>query len=137
MLDYVKNGGNMSTVPAGWSDDGTTLRSPEGVPVVLGFRAYILSHPWEQDNWPLGPEAGMVKLEASNPSLGGGTQQMFKKSMLGYTDHVFEEYVGVELAYTRQQYALLFDAYQKLKAQSGNPQMLTDVHAATALLAKY
>jgi hypothetical protein len=106
----------MSTVPQGWSDDGTTLRAPNNVPVVLGFRAYVLSHAWEQDNWPLSPEAGMAKLEASNPSLGGGTQQLFKKSMLGYTDHVFEEYVGVELDYLRKYAMSLYTEYQKLKA---------------------
>ena len=32
----------MSKVPAGWSDDGQTLRGPNNEPVVLGFRDWIL-----------------------------------------------------------------------------------------------
>jgi hypothetical protein len=128
-------------VPAGWTDDGHTLRSPNNVPIVLGFRDYVLSHNWDKDNWALAPEAGMAKLEASNPALGGGDQQPFRTTLLGYTPErgVFEEWGIVELGYTRKQYAALFDAYQKLKAgqTQASPQLLADVHAATALLAKY
>ena len=139
MMAYVKNGGG-SMIPQGWSDDSTTLKSPNGVPVVMGFRDYILAHTWDAANWALGPEVGLTQLEASNPSLGGGTQQMFRYAMLGYTQAkgVFVEWLGVELNYTRNEYAALFGAYQKLLgSQPGNPQMLADIKTAAGLFAKY
>jgi hypothetical protein len=133
----------MSTVPAGWTDDGHTLKSPNGVPVVLGFRDYVLAHNWDKDNWALTPEGGMAKLEASNPSLGGGDQQMFRMSMLGYTPArgVFEEWLGVELDYTRKQYTALWNAYQKLLAApqvTQQPAQLSpDMQQVVAVANKY
>ena len=105
--------------PEGWTDDGQTLRSPNGIPVVHGFRDYILTHNWNKDNWPLEAEQGMSRLEASNASLGGGTQQVFRWTMLGWTQArgVFEEWTGQELLYTRQQYSAIYAAYQQLKAE--------------------
>ena len=110
---------NTVTIPQGWVDDGQTLRSPNNIPIVRGFRDYVLSHNWNPDNWPLEAEQGMSRLEASNASLGGGTQQIFRWSMLGWTTArgVFEEWTGQELLYTRQQYTQIYAAYQQLKAQ--------------------
>lgn len=96
-------GGNM--IPQGWTDDGATLTAPNGVHVVKGFRDWVLSHNWDPANYPLAAEFGTSLLESSNPSLGGGSQQLFRWSMLGYTTQrgVFQEWLGVELAYCRQQ----------------------------------
>src|SRR4029078_354549 len=35
---------NVSAIPTGWKDDGKTLVAPNGVPVVMGFREYVLAH---------------------------------------------------------------------------------------------
>lgn len=50
-----------TTVPTGWKDDGKTLIAPNGIPVVHGFRDWILSHSstrpsWDANNYPLAPE---------------------------------------------------------------------------------
>ena len=105
-------------VPTGWHDDGTTLTAPNGVAVRLGFRDFVLGNTWHPDNWPLGPEQGVQLLEASNPSLGGGTQQVFRYSMLGYTEArgVFLEWLGVELNYARGQAATYYAEYKQAQA---------------------
>src|SRR5258708_30293124 len=64
-------------------------------------------------------EFGTSLLEASNPSLGGGSQQLFRWSMLGYTTQrgVFFEWLGQELAFCRQQVQLKATQIQQLDAQ--------------------
>jgi hypothetical protein len=101
-LSHLK-GGITVGVPAGWRDDGKTLTAPNGMNVVLGFRDYILSHPWDAGDWPLEAEHAQNPLEISNTSLGGGTQQVFRYSMLGWTGArgVFKEWMGQELLATR------------------------------------
>ena len=110
-------GGNM--VPVNWHDDGTTLTAPNGHKVVHGFRAWVLSHTWDGANEPLEEEQGMAQLEASNPSLGGGTQQAFHTKLLGWTQArgVFEEWGIDELLYTRKQYAGLYAQHQQDTAE--------------------
>ena len=100
-------------VPKGWRDDGATLTAPNGAPVVRGFRDYILHRPapWPDWNWPLGPEAAVAQLELGNPALGGGSQQLFRATVLEWRPKsagtsagpvdVFEMWVGQELAATR------------------------------------
>ncbi len=114
-------GGASMGVPAGWHDDGKTLTAPNSVPVRYGFREYVLSHNWDANNWPLGPEFATGRLEDSNPSLGGGSQQIFRWSMLGYntTRGVFFEWVGQELIVARQQVAKYYPAYQELPKVQG------------------
>ncbi len=92
-------------VPTGWTDVNNVLTAPNGVKVVHGFRDYVLAHNWDAANEPVMAEFGTSLLEASNPSLGGGTQQVFRYAMLGWTQQrgVFLEWLGVELAYARQQ----------------------------------
>jgi hypothetical protein len=109
-------------VPAGWHDDGTTLVAPNGVHIMHGFRTWVLSHDWDANNWPLGPEFGRQPLEDSNPSLGGGTQIIFRLTMLGFTQQrgVFQEWIGQELLQARQQIAALSAQVQQLK-QSQQP----------------
>src|SRR5713101_4021145 len=117
LLTFLQNGGSM--VPANWHDDGTTLTAPNGVAVRLGFRDYVLSHNWDAGNIPLAPEQGVSLLEASNPSLGGGSQQVFSMSMLAYTQArgVFLEWCGVELAFVRGQLATYYPQVKTLQAE--------------------
>ena len=100
------------TIPTGWKDDGATLTAPNGVPVVRGFRDYILAHPtWAATNWPLAPESAVGQLELGNPELGGGSQQFFRGTVLewrpasaggdGGPTGVFQAPVGQELTATR------------------------------------
>ncbi len=93
----------MSGIPGGWHDDGKTLTAPNGHKVVLGFRDFILSHPWNPSDMPLEEEVYPNPLEESNPSLGGGSQQVFNLTMLEYTRSkgVFVAYVGQELQFVR------------------------------------
>ena len=103
LFTYLRQGGTM--IPTGWTDDGTTLTAPNGVKVVKGFRDYVLNNAWHRDNYPLAAEFGAAPLEASNPGLGTGTQQLFRWSMLGWTASggVIFEWLGQELAFCRQQ----------------------------------
>jgi hypothetical protein len=72
-------------VPAGWKDDGVTLTAPNTVPVVKGFRHYILTHKWNPDDIPLKPEYMADFVIYHNPSVGGGSAQPFKYSYLWWT----------------------------------------------------
>src|SRR5260370_1200320 len=116
LLQFLQNGGLM--IPQGWHDDGTTLTAPNGVAVRLGFRDYVLSHGWDAGNYPLAPEQGVSLLEASNPSLGGGDQQVFRWSLLGYTvaRGVFLEWCVQELAFVRGQLATYYPQANTLHA---------------------
>lgn len=89
----------MAAIPSGWKDDGRVLTAPNGLTVILGFRDYVLTHDWDQNNWPLEQEHAQVPLELSNLGLGAGTQQTFRETLLGWTQQrgVFEEWMGQEL----------------------------------------
>src|SRR5260221_3146278 len=102
---YLQGGTTTMGTPAGWKDDGTTLTAPNGVKVVHGFRDYVLAHNWDPANWPMAAEFSTGQLEASNASLGSGSQQVFRYAMLGWSQSrgVFFEWCGQELAYCRQQ----------------------------------
>ena len=91
-------------VPQGWKDDGTTLTAPNGFRVVKGFRQFVLSNRWDYKNWPLEEEHGMSQLEFSDPSLGGGTQQVFRTDVLEWTQArgVFRMWVGQEILALRR-----------------------------------
>ncbi len=117
LRQFIQTGGFGLGVPAGWHDDGTTLVAPNGVHIMHGFRTWVLSHDWDANNLPLGPEFGRQQLEDSNPSLGGGTQMIFRLTMLGFTQQrgVFQEFIGQELLQTRQQIAALSAQVQQLK----------------------
>jgi len=106
-------------VPANWKDDGTTLTAPNGVKVVHGFRDYVLAHNWDAANEPVAAEFGTSLLESSNPSLGGGTQQLFNWTMLGWNAArgVFFEWGVRELAFCRQQVQSKATQIQQLDAQ--------------------
>jgi hypothetical protein len=95
---YLKGSGNMSGVPQGWHDDGHTLTAPNKVTVVDGFRQWILTHDWDAGNIPLLGATGLTPVEQGNPSLGGGTVQPFRTSVLVWTQKrgVYEMWTGQE-----------------------------------------
>ena len=87
-------------VPSGWKDDGTTLFAPNGIPVVNGFRLWILKGGWDSNNWPLEKEESVEQLELSNPSLGAGSRQVFRLGQLEWQkekNEVFVGWIGAEL----------------------------------------
>jgi hypothetical protein len=106
LLAYLKEGdAAMSGIPQGWHDDGTILIAPNKVPVIKGFRDYILADPtWDANNWPLQPEEARNPLEVSNPSLGTGTQQLFRLCALEWTPSrgVFLAWIGQEVIALRK-----------------------------------
>lgn len=73
-------------VPTGWKDDGAALTAPNGIKVQLGFRWYILTHPWLADNWPIEAEHYAQTIDITNPSSGSGTVQHFRKSILAWQE---------------------------------------------------
>ncbi len=117
----------MSNIPTGWQDDGTTLTAPNGHKVVRGFRDYILANYWDPGNQPLEEEVGLNPLEESNPSLGGGTQQVFRWTTLEWTSSkgVFVAWMGQEFMKVRADRAALqaqvADLVAKVKALGGTP----------------
>ncbi len=120
-------GGTMTTtIPQGWTDDGTTLTAPNGVSVVLGFRDYVLANNWNANNWPLDHEFAANPVEESNPGLGAGTAQDYRWARLEYTaeTEVFMAWVGQELVWYQQQYAALQAEITTLQAQVASLQAL-------------
>ena len=118
LMSYLQQGGNMG-VPTGWHDDGKTLTAPNNIPVVLGFRDYVLNNNWDSNNWPLEPESEHNPLEESNPSLGQGARQTFRWKTLEYTPNrgVFEGWTGQELMFVRAQRDSLQATNAQLQAQ--------------------
>lgn len=106
-------------VPTNWSDDGTTLKAPDGTPVVLGFRDHVLNNNWDPANVPLEAEHHDLILEQSNTSLGAGQSQMFRKTRLEYTPKtgVFEGWLGQELLWYQQQYQAMLKQIAGLQQQ--------------------
>jgi N-acetyl-anhydromuramyl-L-alanine amidase AmpD len=131
LFSYLQGGTNM--VPTGWHDDGTTLVASNGVHVTHGFREHVLSHNWASDNLPLASEFNAQQVEGINPSLGGGTSQYFRWTVLEYTQArgVFEMWVGAELQYTRNKLAETYNAYQQALQQIQSLQ--SQVKANTGL----
>ncbi len=113
-------------VPAGWTDNGTTLTAPNGEPVVGGFRDHVLnaSPPWEKYNWPLRPEYQTNSVEQSNSKLGSGAAQEFRWKRLGWCAElgIYESWLGQELLWYQQQYALLQDQITQFKVQVASLQ---------------
>lgn len=108
-----------STVPTGWSDNGKTLTAPNGKHVTLGFRDYILTHTWSPTNVPLAAAQGRIPAVLSQPSLGGGTFQVFSDLMLAWTSAkgVFEVELGEELEAVSAQVAQANVAVAALQRQ--------------------
>jgi hypothetical protein len=92
--------GGFMAIPTGWTDNNSTLTAPNGIKVVLGFRDYILSHPWDAGNIPLETEYHASPVLLHNAGIGDGQRQVFRDGMLWYTAAkgvVWEPYDGLEL----------------------------------------
>lgn len=61
--------------PAGWKDNGSSLIAPNGKLVIAGFRLKVLAG-WEPSDQPLENEHG---------APGGGTEQLFTRTLLRWT----------------------------------------------------
>ena len=78
--------GKMSVALAGWTDDGTTLKAPNGIAVTSGFREVVMNpqqylgwdHAWNPIDWPLASVRSVASVEPGNPSIGPGTRQDFR-----------------------------------------------------------
>jgi hypothetical protein len=114
----LQNGGNSMGVPNGWHDDGTTLIAPNGVQVTQGFRQFVLAHDWDPGNWPLMAAVASNPVEVGNPSLGGGTVQPFRITVLAWTAQR-----GVYVMWVGQEYLALYAGWNKTNQ---------DLHAAQA-----
>lgn len=96
---YLNGGNSVSGIPNGWRDDGKVL-SFGRIPVVAGFRDYILNNPWDPSNVPLGPEYSAGPAQLHGPDLGNGTRQLFRAGLLWWTPKmgvICEQQWGLEL----------------------------------------
>jgi hypothetical protein len=135
----VYTGVKTMTVPTGWKDDGMTLVAPNGVPVVHGFRTWVLAPAWEASNWPLKPEqkiAAPDSVEPGNASIGPGSRQDFRLGPLGYTAtrNVYVIYVGQDIIALKQQLAT--EKAHSAQLQQQNAALQKQVSDLTAQLAK-
>ena len=117
MRQAGNTGGQAMTIPQGWHDDGRQLTAPNSIPVVHGFRDYILASPWDANNWPLAPEAGADPVEPGNPALGAGTCQLFRLTKLSWTQER-----GVFVTWIGQDYQALTIQIRQLQAQLASAQ---------------
>jgi hypothetical protein len=134
-------GQSMAGVPSGWSDDGTTLKAPNGIAVIKGFRNGILHAgesgadipvPWEADNWPLAPEYTSASIEPGNPAIGAGSRQDFRKGSLGWTEskNVYRIWVGQDVQFYAKALADAKAQIAALQAQVGAGVQLTAAQKA-------
>lgn len=109
VLDMKTSGGSAMPVPAGWSDNGTTLKDPSGKIVTLGFRQYILDNAWDAADVVVTSDKGVSEVELANSSHGAGDIQYFRYSQLSYTqkEGVFKTWLGSEAAWMRDQIGAL------------------------------
>lgn len=127
-------GGVMTTVPSGWSDNGTTLSAPGGAASVgTGFRTYILEHAWEADDVPIGPETDVAEVEIANDTHGAGTVQYFRYSALIWSrseDQIYRSWVGREAMVMRGQIATLQQQMASVQANLQAAQQQRDALSA-------
>lgn len=134
----VKESVTVSGVPSGWKDDGKTLIAPNGVPVVRGFRAYVLAHEWAANNWPLKPEQAVAQIEPGNAAMGKGARQDFRMTSLGCQQHAdgswgspYVIYVGQDLLALETQLAAALAHVAQLEAQVADLQKQPPTPAPT------
>jgi len=118
----------MTTIPAGWHDDGQTLIAPNGIKIANSFRDYILEHGWAENNLPLGPETDRSPVNPASPALGAGTYQVFRTTLLRRYAATGEiEAVGISQAYldTIRQLDNMQAQISRLKHQAALAPQLT------------
>ena len=130
-----------AVIPSGWKDDGKTLVAPNGVPVVRGFRDYIMARSWDAKNWPLAAEqvVSSGSIEPGNAAIGPGSRQDFRLTSLGWTQarNVYVIYVGQDIRALEQQLAAanahVAQLEQQLQSQPAPTQTPPDPKATEAL----
>lgn len=113
-------GGNMP-IPIGWTDANNALTAINGYKVVAGFRLHILkAAAWNAANQPLEEETYPAQVLLHNASIGGGSRQCFRYSVLWYTQMkgvVEESELGAEIKAAYDLIASLQAQIATLKAQ--------------------
>lgn len=110
-------------LPDKWTDDGKTLKSPDGIPVVQGFRDFVLAYKggWPANNTPLAPErvVSAGSIEYGNASVGPGSRQDFRFCSLGWTQawNVYVIAVGQDVTALAQQVSASQTQIASLTAQ--------------------
>lgn len=136
VIQALRNGEH-TMIPAGWTDDGTTLKAPNGVPVVRGFRQFVLAQPnWAANDWPLKPEQVVTtgSIEPGNASIGPGSRQDFRLGSLGWTQSrgVYVIYVGQDIIALEDELAAantrVAQLQQQLAAQADVAGAVVDLH---------
>ncbi|HTJ49430.1 MAG TPA: hypothetical protein VL443_08270 [Cyclobacteriaceae bacterium] len=101
-------------IPKGWTYDSVNkkLTAPNNLTVTDGFCQWILNNNWDPNNYPLSSAVGLNPVELGNPSLGSGTVQPFRKTVLGWTPktNVYEMWIG-------QEYIALYKERSDLQSQ--------------------
>lgn len=109
IIGSLPAGGNMA-VPTGWTQDSAGLHNPVNAFVITeGFENEVVNAvpQWDENNVPLEDAEGANPVEESNPSLGGGTRQVFRgvngPVQLEWTSAkgVFVGWAGQELLFLR------------------------------------
>jgi hypothetical protein len=112
------------TIPQGWKDDGKTLVAPNGVPVVRGFREWVMAHSWDANNTPLKAEQAIQSgsIEPGNATMGPGSRQDFRFTSLGWTTRtgVYEIAVGQDIVALEAQLAAALTHVTQLEQQLQN-----------------
>jgi hypothetical protein len=134
---------NVSGVPSGWKDDGATLTAPNGVPVVHGIRAFVLSNSWDASDVPVAPEESVSLVEFGHTALGAGAIQFFLKSgQVSWTPsaNTFRTYNGQEehalrAAITEAQAATAAAQANVTAAQQQHDALTTQLQQTQAQLA--
>src|SRR6267142_547103 len=106
-------------IPDGWTyDTNDKSLSVNNFKITNGFCQWVLTHNWDKDNIPLTNSMGMNPVEQGNKMLGGGTVQVFRKTILVWTNatNVYEMWVG-------QEYIALYQLLQQMQSQN---QILTN-----------
>lgn len=88
-------------LPAGWTDDGTTLTAKNGIVVVRGFRNKVLdAASWDSDDVPNTVEFHADQVLYHRPDLGAGQVQTFRDHYMWFTSTrgvVLEKELGLEI----------------------------------------
>lgn len=104
-------GANSMGIPAGWTDDGVTLRDSAGHGITAGFRTEVINWPggWESDNIALtASDDSLDSVEYANAGIGKGTRRVFRYRALGWSPtfnngQVYRIWMGQELLAREQE----------------------------------
>ncbi len=127
-------------IPAGWSDNGTRLVSPNGRGFEHGFREYVLNKNWDPNDQPLEEEQQVSQVEL-HTSRGAGARQLTVGHMLVWTEAmgVKESACGAEIQACYSKIAAYEKQIADLQAQLKQPLAginLTNAQSAQRIIAQ-